>query len=393
MERRKDNKGRVLKEGESQRKDGRYQYRITTMTGKRLTVYADTLNELRDKEKELALKIALKKSLNVTKTTVYEICEKHISIREDSWKRGTLRNKKRYLKILSQYEFAQYKLSDVGYTDALLWAKELYQSGYSYGVVNSIISLVRPAFDLACKEKIVDTNPFSFKLSEIAPRPYQEKYALTDEEYKSLIDFMVTSPSKVYRKRLNEIIILYETGLRASELCGLTLSDVDLKNKKLYVNHQIQWTTADKHYIETPKSKSGNRIIPLSQAALRCFTDVIENRPKLKSEPMIDGYTGFLFLTNRGKPQMECNVNQHIQTIVNNYNEVHDKKLPHITPHTFRHTFCSRLIFAGMDVKSVQYLMGHATIQMTLEVYSHIVKEIDLDGFSQDDTLTFRSSV
>ena len=391
MERRKDNKGKVLKEGESQRKDGRYQYRTTLPTGKRVCVYASSLLELREKEKEIQLKVALKRSVEGSKITVYEISKKHIAIREKSWKRGTLRDKKRYLAIIGESDFGQYKISDVKYTDALLWAKELYESGYSYGMVNSILSLARPAFNMACQDKIIDSNPFSFKLSDIIQKSSAEKYALTKEEYEKLVNFMVASPSKVYKKRLDEIVILYETGLRASELCGLTFNDVDLENKKLYVTHQLQWCTEDKCYIETPKSKSGLRTIPLSQTAVMCFQNVIKNRKALKAEPMIDGYTGFLFLTNRGNPQRECHVNQHITTIVNNYNACHDESLPHITPHTFRHTFCSRLISDGVDLKSVQYLMGHATSQMTLNVYTHVVREVTADQISQKCLAIFDS--
>lgn len=381
MERRKDNKGKVLKEGESQRKDGRYQYRVTTITGKRITVYSDNLKELRQKEQELLVKIALKKNLNGATTTVYELAQRYFNIHEESWKKGTIRNHQRYLKVVLECEFGQRKISDIKYSDALLWAKDLYVSGYSFGVVNSILSLVRPSFNLACKENLIDSNPFSFGLSEIASRPHSEKYALTTDEYNKMIDFIKTSPSKVYRKRLNEIIILYETGIRVSELCGLTLRDVDLVNGKITISHQLQWSYEDKYYIETPKSKSGNRIIPLSPTAAECFRNVIENRPTLKIEPMVDGYVGFLFLTNRGNPQMEKHVNQHIDTMVKNYNAVHDEKLPHITPHTFRHTFCSRMITAGMDVKSVQYLMGHATSQMTLDVYSHVMREEGIEEF------------
>lgn len=386
MERRKDTKGKVLKEGESQRKDGRYQYRITTITGKRITVYADNLKDLRQKEQELLVKVALRKNLNGSTTSVFELAQKYFNIHEESWKKGTVRNHKRYLKVISECEFGQRKISDIKYSDALLWAKELYTSGYSFGMVNSVLSLVRPSFNLACKENLIDSNPFSFELSEVASRPHSEKYILTDDEYKKLIGFIKESPSKVYRKRLDEIIILYETGIRVSELCGLTLKDVDLVNNKITIDHQLQWSYEDKYYIETPKSKSGNRVIPLSPIASDCFRNIIENRPLLKTEPMVDGYVGFLFLTNRGNPQMGKHVNQHLDTIITNYNTTHEEKLPHITPHTFRHTFCSRMIVSGMDVKSVQYLMGHASAQMTLEVYSHVMREKGVEAFFKTAT-------
>ena len=109
-----------------------------------------------------------------------------------------------------------------------------------------MLSLVRPSFNLACKENLIDSNPFSFNLSEVAVRPENEKYALTSAEYNSLIDFIKSSKSKVYRKRLNEIIILYETGIRVSELCGLTLKDVDLENGRISITHQLQWSFDEK---------------------------------------------------------------------------------------------------------------------------------------------------
>lgn len=145
--------------------------------------------------------------------------------------------------------------------------------------------------------------------------------------------------------------------------------------------HQLQWDYENKYYIDTPKSERGNRTIPLSPIAVKCFENVIANRKQLKNEPMVDGYVGFLFLTNRGSPQMVKHVDQHLDTIINGYNACHKGKELHITPHTFRHTFCSRMIQSGMDIKSVQYLMGHATAQITLDVYSHVMQESNIDDF------------
>lgn len=381
MKRRKDNKGKVLKEGESQRKDGLYQYRWTDKFGKRHSVYAGSLKELREKEKDILINVALNKNLNGSKTSVINLVETYCSIREHAWKKGTKKERNRYLRLLSQLEFGQRIISDINYSDALLWTKELYESGYCFGTVNSVLSLIRPAFDLACREKNIDCNPFSFNLSEIVGKPHSEKSVIKTEDYNSLIEFIKTSKSKVYIKRLDEIMILYETGIRASELCGLTFNDVDLQNKRIKITHQLQWDYENKYYIDTPKSERGNRIIPLSPIAVKCFENVIANRKQLKNEPMVDGYVGFLFLTNRGSPQMVKHVDQHLDTIINGYNACHEGKELHITPHTFRHTFCSRMIQSGMDIKSVQYLMGHATAQITLDVYSHVMQESNIDDF------------
>lgn len=185
MKRRKDNKGKVLKEGESQRKDGLYQYRWTDKFGKRHSVYAGSLKELREKENDILINIALNKNLNGSKTSVINLVETYYSIREHAWKKGTKKERKRYLRLLSQLEFGQRIISDISYSDALLWTKELYESGYCFGTVNSVLSLIRPAFDLACREKNIDCNPFSFNLSEIVGKPHSEKSVIKTEDYKN----------------------------------------------------------------------------------------------------------------------------------------------------------------------------------------------------------------
>ena len=141
MKRRKDNKGKVLKEGESQRKDGLYQYRWTDKFGKRHSVYAGSLKELREKENDILIKVALNKNLNGSKTSVINLVETYYSIREHSWKKGTKKERKRYLKLLSQLEFGQRIISDISYSDALLWTKELYEStGGEYSGIGAVMS-------------------------------------------------------------------------------------------------------------------------------------------------------------------------------------------------------------------------------------------------------------
>lgn len=100
------------------------------------------------------------------------------------------------------------------------------------------------------------------------------------------------------------MFILFKTGLRISEFCGLTLSDIDFEEKQISVNHQLQRTRDMKYVIEDTKTSSGTRIIPMTEEVYECFKRIVENRKKPKKEPVIDGYKGFLFLDKKDMPEV-----------------------------------------------------------------------------------------
>ena len=100
------------------------------------------------------------------------------------------------------------------------------------------------------------------------------------------------------------MFILFRTGLRIGEFCGLTLKDIDLEKRTINVNHQLQYVGNRGKYIEKTKTEAGTRVLPMSDEVYAAFKRVVQNRKKPKVEEMIDGYTGFLFLDKRGKPMM-----------------------------------------------------------------------------------------
>ena len=115
--------------------------------------------------------------------------------------------------------------------------KELYDKGYCYGTINNYKGILRPAFELACDDKILSRNPFSFQLSKVVPKENKTKTILSNEQFSSLVDFC---KKDIYlSQHVDELIILYETGLRVSEFCGLTVSDIDLEQGIVNVNHQL----------------------------------------------------------------------------------------------------------------------------------------------------------
>ena len=179
--------------------------------------------------------------------------------------------------------------------------------------------------------------------------------------------------NKVLRKHLNVMTILLETGMRMGELAGLTIKDLDLKNREIHINQQLQ-REKGKITISKPKTDSGIRTIPLSEEAYQAFQNVLEDRKRIKTEPMLDGRIGFVFLSRSGKIKAPGDYNDGFTNVMNRYNEAHPDAPLYLTPHVFRHTFCTNMVYAGMDIKSLQYVMGHANATMILKVYAHVDK-------------------
>ena len=175
----------------------------------------------------------------------------------------------------------------------------------------------------------------------------------------------------VYQKYRDEVIILLGTGLRVSELCGLTETELDFENRIINVDHQLLRSAETGYYIEKPKTESGIRQIPMSEKVYEALGRVLENRKG--SKPItIDGYSNFLFLNRDGCPKTATSYDNMFRGLAKKYNKCHEEALPKVmTPHTLRHTFCTNLANAGMNPKALQYIMGHSNITMTLNYYAH----------------------
>ena len=180
---------------------------------------------------------------------------------------------------------------------------------------------------------------------------------------------------------------MIEFGLRCGELIGLTWSDIDMEKKEVSVNHQLiykDFGDGYKFHINTPKTKAGIRIIPMSQVAQKAFSEQRKLNFMLgrQSTEEIDGYSGFIFLAKTGRPLMPSAVNNMLYNIVDAYNknEAYRAKkeerlpefLPKISSHSIRHTACTNMAKNGMNIKILQYIMGHAHSDVTMDVYNHI---------------------
>lgn len=379
-EKRRDNKGRILKTGESQRKDGRYAYKYIDTFGKPQFVYAWKLVvtdktpagkrddiALRDKIKELEKDLTDGIDTIGKKMTVCQLYEKHTSQKRNV-KRSTEVGRKHLLDILKADKLGARAIDTVKLSDGKEWAIRMKENGYAYKTISNYKRTLKAIFYTAIQDDCVRKNPFDFNISDILEDDTKPKEILTPEQEESLLIF--AENDNVYNKICDEIIILLSTGLRISELCGLTVADLDFKNRLINVDHQLLRNAEIGYYIEVPKTKSGIRQLPMTEEVYQAFQRVLKNRAK--PEPIvIDGYSNFLFLRKDGYPKVAGDMQRVIKGLVKKYKKKCSEDFPHVTPHTFRHSFCTRLANDGMNPKALQYLMGHTNITMTLDYYAH----------------------
>ena len=368
-EKRKDNKGRILRTGESQRKDLIYQYRYTDIRGKRQTVYSSDLKELREKEKEIQKQLDDGIDYAAGKITVIQLLERYISL-----KQGVRYNTKVgynfVLNLIKKEDFGYRQIRDIKVSDAQKWIMKLHSDGKGYSTITSVRGVVKPAFQMAYNEDIIRKNPFDFKLVDIVPNDSQKRIAMTDEQQKIWMDFI--REDKTYCKYYDEFVVLLGTGMRVSEFCGLTKSDRDFENRRIRVDHQLVRERGGKYYVEKTKTECGIRFIPMTDDVYQSLKNILANRRKMKTEIIVDGYSGFILIDKDCHPKVALHIENEMRWAMKKYKKLHpEQPLPHITPHVFRHTFCTNMANKGMDIKTLQYLMGHSDVGVTLNVYTH----------------------
>ena len=238
---------------------------------------------------------------------------------------------------------------------------------------------------MAVDGDVLHKNPFGFELATVVVNDSVTREAVTKEQMRKFLKFV--HDDNVYCKYYEVVYILFHTGLRISEFCGLTLRDVDLENKILNIDHQLQRTANMKLVIESTKTNAGTRKLPMTEDVAECFRGIIEDREAPGNEKIIGGYTGFLFLDKNGNPEVAMHWEHRFNHMVKRYNEIYRVQMPNITPHVCRHTYCSNMAKSGMNPKTLQYLMGHSDIGVTLNTYTHLGLEDAADELKRMEDL------
>ena len=378
---RRDSKHRVLRAGESMRADGKYQFKYH-IAGKPHFVYSWKLEptdklpagkkpclSLRELEKQIGYDLESQLDPMKRNITVNELVERYLSTKTGA-KHSTVANYNFVKNILKKEEFSETKIVNIKTSDAKLFLIKMQSDGKGYSTVKSVRGVLRPAFQMAVDDDILNKNPFEFRLAGVVVNDSHTRTAITREQMRQFLKFV--HDDNCYCKYYEVVYILFHTGMRISEFCGLTLKDIDLKNRIVNIDHQLQRTSDMQYVIESTKTNAGTRKLPITEEVARCFQAIIEDREPQQREKMIDGYAGFLFYDKDNNPLVAMHWEHRFNHMVQRYNDIYRIQIPNITPHVCRHTYCSNMAKSGMNPKTLQYLMGHSDIGVTLNTYTHL---------------------
>ena len=390
---RKDSKGRNLRDGEQQRADGRYMFAYADpVTGKRKYLYSWKLEvhdkvpagkkndkSLREKIKEIQKDAADGIMADGGGLTVSDLVEKYIGTKQGV--RPTTKNGyKTVINFLKKDPFGKKRIDKIKVLEAKKWIIDLQKNGKSYSSIHTIRGVVRPAFALAVESDYIRKNPFDFQLKDVLINDSIRRQAVEPKVERAFLQFVKNDEH--FSQYYDGMFLLFKTGLRISELCGLTFNDIDMEKRTIDINHQLQTTGNKGKYIEKTKTDAGTRMLPMTEEVYEAFQRVLENRKTPKVEQMIDGYSGFLFLDSRGKAMVAYQWEKRFQHAIEKHNKIYKAELPKITPHICRHTYCTNMAKRMISPKTLQYLMGHSSIEVTMNVYTHLglldaKKEVD----------------
>ena len=392
---RKDNKGRILRDGEIQKADGRYEYRYYDANGVRRSLYSWKLTEsdvipsgkrdcasLRELEKA-ATKDVLD-GIATTKATLNDRFESYISDKKEL--RGSTRASYRYLyKKYIRDSIGNKKLSELNFSVLKRFFNGLlYDAGLKPGTILAIYAVIHPVFDVAVRDNYIRKNPLDGVVDELKRSTLwvkSKKHGLTDEQQQAFMEYV--RDSDIFSHWYPLFACMFGTGCRIGELLGLRWSDVDFDKNVIRINHSLNYRLQENGKVEfdeaLPKSRAGVREIPLFLSVRKVLLEERVKRP-------VDG---FIFVNRYGKPLTSYDVNRAIDRILERYRESGGTvEIPKFTSHQLRHTFCARLCQNETDLKLIQEIMGHSDIAVTMNVYNESNVERKKASFSRIESTT-----
>lgn len=383
---RKDSKGRKLKDGESQRTDGRYSFRYTDRAGKRHSIYAHDLPELREKEKQISkdLEDGITTDVSLKKLTVNALFERYMELStvSDSTRVNYMSAWNTHVKdSVGGIKAMRLLPSDI----KALYTK-LSKDGYAHSTIKIVQNLLFPVLEMAVNDDIIRKNPAKGALGDYG-RPPKELNALTLRQQETLLLFVKSH--RIFNAYSPMLEIMLGTGLRCGELIGLTWDDVDMEKKEIHIRRTLVYKDYGdglRLHASTPKTVSGIRTVPMTEKVFRAFEEQKTLNSLLNKDEKgfsVDGYSDFVFMTKNGRPLLMNSVNKILSNIVKDMNRQGKnggEPFPHISAHVMRHTYCTRMAEKKIDIKVLQYLMGHANINVTLGVYNHIADKTRIEN-------------
>lgn len=411
---RKDNKGRILKDGESQRPDGTYRYRYTDATGKRRDVYSSRLvptdklvpgskSDLSLREKEKLINRDLEDGIKAqveNKATLNDMFRLYMSGKtklKDSTRTNYIYMYEKYVKDTLGVK----QIKDIKYSTIYSFYCNLIDNlNFKPNSMEIIHTILHPVFRLAVRDNHIRTNPTDGVMKEIKQTYDWEKpkrIALTIPEQEAFMRFI--SESRTYNRWQPIMTVFLGTGCRVGEIIGLRWTDCDFENGIISINHNMLYRKYEgeeeaRFHVTTPKTAAGTRIIPMLSDVKRAL--LTEYNYQLKygfCDDVVDGYSGFIFQNRYGSLFTAHDINRAIERIYKAYNDQEAKQaevehrqpllIRHFSVHNLRHTFCTRFCENETNLKVIQEIMGHADIETTMNIYAEVTAEKKQESFAR----------
>ena len=398
-QKRKDKDRIVLRTGEGQRPNGTYEYRWTDKTGKRRRVYAKTLEELREKEKEIERDKSDGIKAEARYVTVNELFDLWKQIKR-GLKDNTFQNYQYMYNTFVRPEFGKKRISTLKKSDVKRFYNYLAdERSLQASTIDSIHTVLHQVLDMAVDDSYIRNNPSNNVLKELKQSHVfktEKRKALTRPQQDLLLDFL--QRNHTYNHWYPIFAVMLGTGLRVGEATGLRWCDIDLDKGMVDVNHTLVYY-CHRHEVEkngcyfnvnTPKTETSVRQVPMMDFVKEAFLKEKEYQEAMGVEckATVDGYTDFIFVNRFGNVQHQGTLNKAIRRIIRDCNDEVLMKgeddpvlLPHFSCHTLRHTFTTRMCEAGVNVKVIQDTLGHADIATTLNIYADVTKELKQTEF------------
>ena len=357
-----DKNGKKLPPGIRQRANGRYEGRIK-YEYKSYSVYADTITETKKKMRELKYKLEHGIFVEKSKITLNEWHKTWMEeYKKNQVKIGTYTSYQKYYDCAIKERLGSKHIGDIRGEHIQKIYNDLVNAGYALSSIKVVAAVLNGCFQQAMRNGLIDRNPI--KLAELPRQMEKEgRQAMTKEQQTLFMEYAKDSYLH------NFFAVMLRTGMRNGEMRGLKYTDIDKKKNVIHVQRTLKYIEGKGYIEDTPKTRTSTRDIPLTAAILQLL-DNQRNYWGFKVERM-DRY---LFCNENGEPLSRERVQSEIDRIIKRIRAA-GNEFPRITPHIFRHTFATRAIEAGMQPQVLKTILGHSSLAMTMDLYSHVLPD------------------
>lgn len=386
----------LLHKGEQQRPNGTFAFRWTDTERKRHVLYAETLDELREKERTIT-----KDQLDRIKTEARYVTVNDMYVLWRQLKRGlkdnTFQNYQYMYSMYVQPAFGKKRISTLVKSDVKRFYNTLAdERNLAISTIDTIHTVLHQVLDMAVDDAYIRINPSHNVLKELKQShglTTEKRRALTQAQQDLFLDYLQRTPQ--YLHWYPVFAVMLGTGMRVGEAVGLRWCDIDLVEETISINHTLIYynhaTNGCYCNVHSPKTKAGIRSIPMLGIVKDAF--LTEQRYQeengIHCEATIDGYTDFIFVNRFGQPQHQGTLNKALRRIIRDCNDEvlqQGKRNPVLLPpfscHILRHTFTTRMCEAGVNIKVIQDTLGHADVSTTLNIYADATRDMKKNAFA-----------